>query len=1464
MRTILVLTVLLLVGGAAGAQTLAISDLVIPESDFGAQKAILTVGLSGGPPLNVTVDFFTQDGSATAGKDYLPASGTLIFTETTTQIIVVPILGDLDVENNETFFVLLKNAKGATIADGEGLVTIVNDDQPVDVSIDDATVTEGDSGTVSALFDVRLPQPLDTPLTVNFATRDASARAGEDYRATAGNATLEPGSTVTTIAIDVFGDTRFEDNETFDVVISDADGTIIDDAEGTIIDDDQQPVLAIGSAGVFEGDSGIVRAIFNVTLSGKIETPVSVRYTTRDGTATAASGDYRDLSGVLNFAPGETLKRVQVEIVGDTQVEEDETFFVDLFQASGVEIVDSQGEGTILNDDDQPPALSIGDTKLVEGNDSVTEATFTVELTRGAGEGGVTVDFATRDGSATAGEDYRSTSGTLTFAAGQSSSRITVEVLGDILVEDDEIFFVELTHAVGATIDDESGEGKILNDDDEPPGLAIDDVTLEEGDQGTTLATFAVTLLRPTGAHRGIISVDFATRDGSATAGSDYIAASGTLSFEPGQELRELTIEVLGDTDVEDDETFFVDLSAPVGAEIVDGQGQATLVNDDRALPTLSIDDITVEEGDEGTRSAIFTVELSRATDPDEPPVSLSYETRDGSATTADNDYQPASCTVNLTPGQTRLEVRVQVVGDTRVEDDETFSVVLTEASGATIADGLGEATILNDDEEPPTLTLDDVSIIEGNDGTSSATFTVGLSRATEPDEGMISVDFATRDGSATAADDDYLPASGTVRFEPGQTRAEISVDVVGDTRVEDDETFSVVLSNPIGATLADGRGEATILNDDEETSRIRLIDTPSVAEDAGIVVVSVERFAGATRAARVTLSASAGTATAGEDFVAASRVLSWDAGETGRKTFELEILDDGLEEDDETVALRLSSPVDSLLVDPAELALVIVDDDTPMGLEATGDLEVSAGVDDEVELSVRVMRDDGAPVEGATVTWNVEGDAELLDGERTETDDRGLAIQRLKLGSRPGDVVVTASIEGVDEAVEFTVTVESQLADVVDENRDPGEAAVARALDASCTGATGDFGELCDYLIALDDATDQGAAIAELTPEEIAAQAQVALGSQKTQIDNIGSRLAALRGGGTRQAISQLAIMIRGQPLDLGGIRSAWVSRHDDKALAKRLDAALAAALAGGAMAADEDLVTPSGAPRWGLFVNGRISLGDRPTTLRETGFDFETLGLTAGVDYRLSDRVVIGGALGYLDTDTDLDRDGGQLDARGTTLSAYGSYTRESFYLDGVLSYGRNEYDLIRNIDLPQPFRGQQRFAALGSPDGSQLSASLGLGYDHQIKSLTLGGYGSLSWIDSTIDGYTERDAGPFNLVVAEQDARSLLSEAGLELAYAASRSWGVLRPNLRLSYLHEFEDDARLIRALFAEDVTATEFAVPTEEPDRDYFNLTAGVTATLARGRTVYLIYDTDLDRDDLDIYTFTFGARFELP
>ncbi len=1106
-----------------------------------------------------------------------------------------------------------------------------------------------------------------------------------------------------------------------------------------------------------------------------------------------------------------------------------------------------------------PQTLSILDATLTEGDFGTRNAAFTVSLS-GVTPLVVTVDYATRDGTATAaGGDYLPATGTLVFT-GNQPQEIVVQVQGDLEVEPDETFSVLLTNPINAAIADGEGIGTILNDD-RAPEPSIDDSTVTEGDSGIVAAVFLVRLSAPAAAP---ITFGFATRDGTATAGSDYRATAGSLTFLAGEAARTLAVEVFGDTVFEPDETFTVELTGAAGVVLDDALGT---IRDDDPEPALSIGSVAVMEGDAGTVDALFAVDLLG--DP-AGPVTVDYATRDGTATAADGDYRSVSGTLTFEPGDRRLDLSVPVHGDTRLEPDETFFVELSNPRGATVADGRGEGTILNDDQAPPRLSIDDVSVVEGDAGASPARLTVRLSEAART---AVRVGVASRDGTATAADGDYRPTSGTLTFEPGQTRREVAVEVVGDPRVEPDETFFVELRDPEGATLADGVAEVVIVNDDEEPSRIRLAGAPPVMEGAGTAAVAVERFGGASRAARVTLAARSGTAAAGDDFTAATRVIEWAAGETGRKTFELEILDDNLTEDDETVLLSLSNAVGSEIGEPARLALLILDDDTPMALAPVGDPEITVDVNQELELRVRVARDDGTAVEGAVVVWSLEGDAELLDGERTPTDAEGLATQRLRLGARPGAVRVTATIEGTGRSVTFEVAVESALSDRVDP-ADPGETAVANALDVACRQATGDFDALCDYLFALADPAEQRQAIAELAPEEVAAQGQLSLGAQRLQLGNVGARLAALRGGGSRHAVDQLAVVIRGHRLGLGRIPARAGVRHAGARLAERLDAALAIASGGGG---DEDAgpadagtpdapdagAEPTALSRLGFFASGQISLGDRPTTPRETGFDFETLGLTVGVDYRLSDRFVLGAAAGYLDTDTDLVADGGSLDATGTSLSAYATYYVDKLYLDAVASYGRQDFDLVRHVDLPQPFQGRRRHSASGSPEGRQLSLSLGGGYDAQLRALSLGGFGRLSYVDAEIDGYVERGAGPFNLAVGAQDLESVLAEAGLEVAWAASRSWGVLRPTARFAYLHEFEDDVRLIRSRFVEDVTATELLIPTERPDRDFFNLTAGVTALLPRGRTIYFIYDTDLARDDLDVHTFTLGLRLEL-
>ncbi|MFQ5526959.1 MAG: Calx-beta domain-containing protein [Thermoanaerobaculia bacterium] len=1125
--------------------------------------------------------------------------------------------------------------------------------------------------------------------------------------------------------------------------------------------------------------------------------------------------------------------------------------------------------------------LNISDPMAIaEGDMGTAQLVFNVTLTgvpfigRAAKLAAISVEFSTRDGSATAADgDYVPQTDTLAFTGLEGEIQpIFVSVNGDFTVEANESFFVDLTMVTGATPIDSEGEGTILNDDSTELSIA-DASPVTEGDAGTVnAATFTVSLSNPSALP---VSVDFTTQNGTATTGDgDYTATSGTLGFIPGQQSGTISVPVNGDTKVEADETFSVTLSNPTPAEatIAPGQGQAvgTILNDDAT--ELSIDDVVVSEGDASTVDAVFTVSLSA---PSDFPVSVDFASRNGTATTADGDYRATTGTLDFAPGQLTQNLTVAVNGDGTVEGDETFFVDLSSPAGASIADGVGQGTIRGDDSTA--LSIDDIEVTEGDSGTVDAIFTVSLS---SPSGSPVGVDFATRNGSATIADGDYTPAAGTLRFPPGQLVLEVSVAVNGDTRVEPDETFLVDLSSPSGAAIGDSQGIAVIVNDDAEPSVIRLLAASAVQEGAGGAAIRAERTGSRDGSAEVTISAANGTAEAGEDFASASARLTWADGELGSKSFELPILDDNIVEGDETARIRLTDPLGAVLGDPSALELVILDDDEPSRLEPIGDTELAARVSEEIELSVRASRQDGAPVQGATVSWQlVEGDAELLTGETSQTDPDGIAAQRVQLDEVPGQVTVRASLgpeqgasvagrpqaEQPDDEVVFEITVQGNLDALFDAQENPDEASVADVVNQACSGNQEELEEFCVYIFGLDP-PDQRTVIEELTPREAAAQGDFSLSSLQAQLRNILERLATLRGGSSGSATQGLALMIRDRSVPLAVLQAAFRpgGLTQGRFLA-RVDSALAGGLQG---AATEE--EPSGDPleldapsKWGFFVNGRISMGDRPATSRDEGFDFETQGLTAGVDYRLGERFVLGGALGYLTIDSDLDRGGGSLDVQGYSLSAYTSYFRKSFYADGVFTYGRNDYDVVRTISLPQPFGGASRLEARGDPSGTQLSVALSAGYDAAKGATSIGGFGRLSWIDGEVDGYSERGAGVLNLVIGKQDVESLLLEAGIEVSRAVSTSWGVLQPTLRASALHEFEDDSRLIRGRFVEDLEGNEFVLPTEQPDRDYFNLGLGITATLRRGRAAYIFYDTDLEREDLDIYTVSVGLRFEL-
>jgi probable HAF family extracellular repeat protein len=220
-------------------------------------------------------------------------------------------------------------------------------------------------------------------------------------------------------------------------------------------------VINMGNVSVTEGHTGPTTATFNVSLSAAATQPVSVSYSTANGSATGGT-DFADASGSVTFGVGETVKTVSVVVNGDRVGEPDETFLVNLSSATGgAFIADGQGVGTIVDDE---PRVSITDVSQNEGNSGTKPFTFTVSLSA-ASTVSVSLNYATANGSAKAGEDYDAKSGALVFSAGQTSKTVSVDVRGDRKLEGQEVFYLNLSGATGAFLAKSQGTGVVRNDD---------------------------------------------------------------------------------------------------------------------------------------------------------------------------------------------------------------------------------------------------------------------------------------------------------------------------------------------------------------------------------------------------------------------------------------------------------------------------------------------------------------------------------------------------------------------------------------------------------------------------------------------------------------------------------------------------------------------------------------------------------------------------------------------------------------------------------------------------------------------------------------------------------------------------------------------------------------------------------------------------------------------------------------
>lgn len=443
-------------------------------------------------------------------------------------------------------------------------------------------------------------------------------------------------------------------------------------------------VAATGSVG--EG-AGTYAAQVRLLTASATTGPVTVRYKTANGTA-AAGSDYTAVDQVVTFPTGSTNLATQpapVTILNDQAVEANEDFTIQLSEPScGAKLGATTIQTVTILDDEPTVSVTIANSSVVEG--AVPNAPVTVQAIPANGlllSNTVTVQYATADGTAVAGQDYTSRSGTLTFTpASPGPQTVNVPILNDTIDEPDQTFTLSLSGVTGGTLGSPSVQTVTIQDDDPTAVVNLSNASVTEGNSGTTNLVFTATLDRGSEWNP---SVNFATADGTAVAGSDYYTTNGTRSFPAGVTSLDVNVAVVADRVSEGTETFSVGLSAPVNLVVGTG-GTGTILDDDGA--GLSVEDASTREGLPAQVKIRLTPAATSAVDVD-------WATVAGTAT-ADVDYVTSSGTAHFGLGQSEAVVSVPTTLDSLVEGVESFTVQLSNPVGSTIASGTGTVKIVD------------------------------------------------------------------------------------------------------------------------------------------------------------------------------------------------------------------------------------------------------------------------------------------------------------------------------------------------------------------------------------------------------------------------------------------------------------------------------------------------------------------------------------------------------------------------------------------------------------------------------------------------------------------------------------------------------------------------------------------------------------------------------------------------
>ena len=846
-----------------------IADATADEGD--ALTFDVTLSVRSDTP--VEARYRTVDGTAIAGQDYTAKTGQLVFQPgEISKSITIDTSEHDSLEDSEQFAVeLYAITDGITQGDIEATGTITDTDDPPTITISSAAPTEGET----AEFAVSLTHATHQTVTASFSTEDGTAKAGQDYDATAGFLLISPGDTTASIRVDTIDNTKHNQPTSFAVNVRQLTGASPSElsVSATIADNDPKPTISVADVAVSEGDS---KAEITVSLSHPTYETVEADYRTSNGTAESES-DYSTASGNIEFEAGETSQTFEIELIDDTDLELTESFTATIHSISASAIAGDTEAAITIRDNDSVPTLSVASATIAEGG----LLRFKVSLSHKTHQD-ISFRYRTADVSATAGEDYTAASTTEKIEAGSLEYIVEIATENDNKHETLETITLELDRlSVHATAGNLIATGRIT-DNDPQPVLSISDTEITEGGK----LAFTVSVTNATGEQ---ITASYRTADGTAIQGQDYTSATGSIIIEPGETQTSIEIDTADDTDHERTENLLVQIhslssTATAGDLLASGR-----ITDNETKPTISIADLTVAEGDH----AEIAISLSHRT---YLQVGVEYNTIAGSAKNTE-DYIAERSEVIFVPGDTAEVITIATVDNIAYEDTEQFQVeiVATSLNSETfnaVSDGTADITITDDDAMPALSVLNSVAL-EGTD----LEFPVSLSHATYQ---TVAAKYRLVDGSAKAGSD-YESQTGEVDFEPGEMEGMIAVETISNDDREGAESLSVEVYDIVGASA--GRSTASgIITDDDSVPSVSVSDV-AIAE-GGVAEFEVELSHATHETVVVKYRTADGSAKAGEDYVPRTGEISF----TGVKerTIQIRTLDGDDREQVENFTLEL------------------------------------------------------------------------------------------------------------------------------------------------------------------------------------------------------------------------------------------------------------------------------------------------------------------------------------------------------------------------------------------------------------------------------------------------------------------------------------------------------------------------------------------------------------------------------